>query len=260
MAIMELSENLQIISNLGDNPNADNNLTAQELKAMFDAASLIIQAYINGTLVPAVNQNSSDVACKLSKSGDTMEGTLNMNGNLLSGVPIPNADDQAANKAYVEKRIVDITGFSGKHCDLNGLDDADQHPISAIIGLATALARTDVDAGTTSKPVFFSGGSPRVCTEVDLNASSATKLKNKRTFQTNLGSTSKADFDGSDNATPGVIGTLPVSNGGTGATNGSAALKNLLSAGSTVLSPYQYGNSLPTAGTKGRIFFKKVSS
>ena len=52
--------------------------------------------------------------------------------------------------------------------------------------------------------------------------------------------------------------TVTVAKGGTGSTNGATGLKNLLAAGNTVLSTYQYGTTLPTAGTKGRIFFKKV--
>lgn len=51
---------------------------------------------------------------------------------------------------------------------------------------------------------------------------------------------------------------VPIAKGGTGATNGATGLKNLFAAGNTVLSSYQYGTSLPSAGTKGRIFFKKV--
>lgn len=56
-----------------------------------------------------------------------------------------------------------------------------------------------------------------------------------------------------------TLDTVPVANGGTGATNGATGLKNLLAAGNTVVSSYQYGTSLPAAGTKGRIFFKKVT-
>lgn len=52
---------------------------------------------------------------------------------------------------------------------------------------------------------------------------------------------------------------VPIANGGTNASNGAAGLKNLFAAGATVLSSYQYGNTLPAAGTKGRIFFKKLS-
>lgn len=57
-----------------------------------------------------------------------------------------------------------------------------------------------------------------------------------------------------------LYGTVPIENGGTGSDDGAEGLANLFAAGNTVLSSYQYGDSLPTAGTKGRIFFKKVSS
>lgn len=63
-----------------------------------------------------------------------------------------------------------------------------------------------------------------------------------------------------DNARPyasDLMGTVPIANGGTGATNGATGLANLLAAGSTVLSSNQYGDALPTAGTAGRVFFKK---
>lgn len=56
-----------------------------------------------------------------------------------------------------------------------------------------------------------------------------------------------------------LYGTTPIENGGTGSDDGAEGLANLFAAGNTVLSSYQYGTSLPTAGTKGRIFFKKVS-
>ena len=47
---------------------------------------------------------------------------------------------------------------------------------------------------------------------------SAATLTTGRTIQTNLASTSAATFNGSANITPGVTGTLPVANGGTGST------------------------------------------
>lgn len=51
---------------------------------------------------------------------------------------------------------------------------------------------------------------------------------------------------------------VPVENGGTGSHNGSIGLKNLLADGHMILSSYQYGDELPTAGFAGRIFFKKL--
>lgn len=55
-----------------------------------------------------------------------------------------------------------------------------------------------------------------------------------------------------------TTGALPVANGGTGTTNGATALKTFLAAGATVLSSNQYGTSLPSAGTAGRVFFLKA--
>ena len=57
-----------------------------------------------------------------------------------------------------------------------------------------------------------------------------------------------------------LYGVTPIESGGIGSDDGAEGLANLFAAGNTVLSSYQYGTSLPAAGTKGRIFFKKVSS
>ena len=59
------------------------------------------------------------------------------------------------------------------------------------------------------------------------SAAKATKLATARTIRTNLAGTTAASFDGTANVTPGVMGTLPIANGGTGATKASAALTNL---------------------------------
>lgn len=56
MAIPKMTDELNIISQLGDNPNTDNGLTAEELKAKFDEAPKLIKEYINNKLVPAVQK------------------------------------------------------------------------------------------------------------------------------------------------------------------------------------------------------------
>ena len=66
-------------------------------------------------------------------------------------------------------------------------------------------------------------------------AAAATKLATARTFQVNLGSTSTASFNGTANVTPGVTGTLGLSNGGTGKTTAPLGLYNLIN-GCTELS------------------------
>lgn len=55
----------------------------------------------------------------------------------------------------------------------------------------------------------------------------AVKLQTARTITTDLASTSAASFDGSANITPGITGTLPVANGGTGLTVNPSMLVDL---------------------------------
>lgn len=55
-----------------------------------------------------------------------------------------------------------------------------------------------------------------------------------------------------------LYGSVPLKNGGTGAEDGAEGLKNLFAAGATVLSSHQFGDTLPEAGTPGRIFFLKL--
>lgn len=55
------------------------------------------------------------------------------------------------------------------------------------------------------------------------SAKSATKLATARTITANLASSTAGSFDGSANITVGVTGTLPIANGGTGATTAAAA-------------------------------------
>lgn len=67
-------------------------------------------------------------------------------------------------------------------------------------------------------------GGRKILEELDAGA---IKLKLIRTIQTNLASTTAVGFDGTANIKPGVTGTLPIANGGTGATTAAAALTNL---------------------------------
>lgn len=92
-------------------------------------------------------------------------------------------------------------------------------------------------------------------------ANGGTGANNASSARSNLGIGSVATED-----------VVPVAKGGTGATSGSAACSNLgamSTAGGTftgsvrfnstmILSSADYGTSLPSAGTVGRLFFKKV--
>ena len=70
------------------------------------------------------------------------------------------------------------------------------------------------------------------------NATTATTLQTGRNIQTNLASTSAASFNGSANVTPGVTGTLPVGNGGTGQTSVANIQAGKDASGNTITSTY----------------------
>lgn len=94
----------------------------------------------------------------------------------------------------------------------------------------TTISALGTMASQNSDAVDITGGAitgTSLTGDLTGNADTATKLETGRTIRTNLGSTSAVSFDGSSDVTPGVTGTLPVSNGGTGATTASGARTNL---------------------------------
>lgn len=74
-----------------------------------------------------------------------------------------------------------------------------------IEGLSAAEVKTALSLNNVENTALSTG-----------NAATATALATARAFQTNLGSTSSANFDGTAANTHGVTGTLAVGNGGTG--------------------------------------------
>lgn len=54
MNLTFFEKDMNIISALGDNPNSDNNLTAQDLKDKFDEGGKALKTFINSTLIPEI--------------------------------------------------------------------------------------------------------------------------------------------------------------------------------------------------------------
>lgn len=110
--------------------------------------------------------------------------------------------------------------------------------------VAAAVTNKDLTSGTNTFPTFNQN-----------TTGSAAKLTTARTVRTNLASTATASFDGTANVTPGVTGTLPVANGGTGAVTLTGLVKGTgvgafvaATAGTDFVAP---GGALgtPTSGT-----------
>ena len=89
---------------------------------------------------------------------------------------------------------------------------------------ATTASKLGTNAGSSTIPVYFSGGKPVQCNttlgvNISGNAATATKLEESVLITTNLESGSGSWFDGHEGISPGVYGVLPVANGGTGQSN-----------------------------------------
>lgn len=100
------------------------------------------------------------------------------------------------------------------------------------VATAAATAQTTADSAVTAAAAAKTAADTAQTTADGKlgkteTAAAATKLAAAKTIQTNLASTSGASFDGTANVTPGVTGTLPIANGGTGATAAATALSNL---------------------------------
>lgn len=76
MDIQTFDKDMHIISALPDEPNDVGNMTAEDLKKKFDEGGLALQEFINGVLIPLLNDWSvtggSGGHVVLDKSGDVM--------------------------------------------------------------------------------------------------------------------------------------------------------------------------------------------
>lgn len=130
MALERLTEDLNFVANLGDDPKRDDGLSTPQFKSVFDKAGLIIQNFINNKLIPGLegavseegllSQINTVLGKKLDKSGGTITGELNMNakinmnGNSVSGLIDPAEDGDAVPKSYADTKPIEKTLlFSG---------------------------------------------------------------------------------------------------------------------------------------------------
>ena len=111
MALERFTEDLNFVTNLGDNPRRDDGLSTPQFKSIFDKAGLAIQNFINNKLIPGIEGAVSEegllaqvnvvLGKKLDKFGGTMTGALN--------VIEPTESTNAVPKGYVDTQKKTIT-------------------------------------------------------------------------------------------------------------------------------------------------------
>ena len=150
---------------------------------------------------------------KLPIAGGTMTGDLTLKGN-------PTADLMAATKKYVDDSVASAGGGDVLAAGNNSFTGA-----NTFQNLVTMVGGVVFTSGTTT---LAWKNATQIVAKINAstytgNSATATKLATARTIKANLASSTAGSFDGSANITVGVTGTLPIANGGTGATTAAAA-------------------------------------
>ena len=114
MAIKRLEADMNIIQQLGDHPNLDNEMSAEEVKAKFDEAGNEIKEYINETVAPAIDAldgkaASHDTAITTLKTGLSNEIQNRSGADSALHTEIVAVDEKfEANKAETNTRLTNV--------------------------------------------------------------------------------------------------------------------------------------------------------
>ena len=218
-------------ANLVD-PNADRILFWDDSAGAMTFLTVSTGLSISGTTLTATGSGGTvtSVSGTGTVNGITLTGTVTSSGSLTLGGTLSNV----SLSTQVTGTLPVANGGSGQ---------------------TTAQAAMNTFAGAVTSGSYLRGNGTNVVMSTiqagdvpTLNQNttgSAATLTTSRTIQTNLASTSAASFNGSANITPGVTGTLPVANGGTGVTSSTGSGSVVLSTSPSLTTPVL---GTPTSG------------
>lgn len=152
-----------------------------------------------------------------------------------------NADNLAIDSALAtlaSSKMDAVTGQASLASHTNS--KSNPHGVTAAQVGAAAASHNHAATNITSGTLPIARGGTGNTTGL---AASATKLATARTVRTNLAATTTASFDGTANIAPGVTGTLPAANGGTGLAS-LAALSTALKVPTIVTGTYTGNNAV----------------
>ena len=168
---------------------------------------------INGVSFDGTANITIADSTKLPIAGGTMTGDLTLKGN-------PTADLMAATKKYVDDSVASAGGGDVLAAGNNSFTGANTFQnLVTMVGGAVFTSKTTTLAWKNATQIVATINASTYTG----NSATATKLATARTITANLASSTAGSFDGSANITVGVTGTLPIANGGTGATTAAAA-------------------------------------
>ena len=117
--IPEFSDDMEIIQKLSDYPDQDM-LTTSQFKACFDKAGMLIKAFLNKYVVPAINNYVASQDGLLSVEGGAMKGNISMAGNRVTGLGEPIVDSDSATKKYTDEKLPKSGGTMTGAIDMGG--------------------------------------------------------------------------------------------------------------------------------------------
>lgn len=142
MAIPLFTEDMDIMSKLGDYPGSENGLSPQEFKQRFDLAGKLIKDFLNNTLIPLANLTvdpDAIVAEVLKKAldtgGGTLTGTLYMSGERIADVGDPVLDGDAVPNGYFQRNIEKLE-YHYQTVTLKNSDWVNHQQIVSVPGIA----------------------------------------------------------------------------------------------------------------------------
>jgi hypothetical protein len=232
--------------------NANNKLdktttSAQTVKSAVTFSGLVTgSAGFKGNLTGNVTGNA-DTATALKtartisvKSGNQSAGSATFNGTGNVTITIPTIDGTTIRGiiplASIPQGALDrVVSYASISAAVSAWTSAAEGSKPFDIGDTIRVTGTtpNVMYAVTAEPsktasyVEYAAGTATNAIHAD-EADTADQLTTARTIRTNLASTSAASFNGTANITPGVTGTLPIANGGTGATTALAANNAIL--------------------------------
>jgi hypothetical protein len=104
------------------------------------AASLNDDADLSGTLTNSISE-------KVSKSGDTMSGVLNMNTSKITSLGTATTDFDAANKLYVDQRAYEAVGSHNTTTNIHGIADTANLVVTTDLRLSDTRTPSDNSVG-----------------------------------------------------------------------------------------------------------------
>lgn len=207
--------------------------------AMAQMAIMVEQ--LNNRVIPVLNEVQVDSIPDLKTASDTIKNTVDQLSPKVTQIETALNDKASTSVATASANGLMSSGDKSKLDSYPSKNNSTTQYLrgdgtwqtppndNTIYSAATQSVSGLMSASDKAKLDGIAAGAQVNVTQTDVsgNAGTATKLATARSIQTNLGSTSGANFDGTGNITPGITGTLGLGNGGTGSTSASGALSNL---------------------------------